>query len=396
MIWLNGGPGFSSLFGFFAENGPFRIDREAMKAGKSNFIKDNPFSWHNVAGYLVFDQPADTGLSFAANKSSAPETDVEATAQLYNGIKAFLANHPEFQHRKLYIFGESFAGHYIPEVATLILKMNHQLHASSSGGDADFVINLSGIGIGDGWIDPAIQTPNMLAYLFEQSALTLYQMNVATKMLMSCMTAIAAHTSGEEPASVNKICMDYRDYLGKASGRNIFDIRRPQSGYDFNYVGDYLNRDEVRKAIHAVPVAEHKWFPVSTLINKCLSVGEQNSTAKLFHGLLEKMPVILYFGVQDVCCNYPGTVAWLETINWSGKALFSMTKAKQDIRDGRIYQTHRHSGHLTLYTFLNSGHMVPSDQPADVLSMLHNFLYPKEMAVFSPKPVNATTPYRIQ
>ena len=52
MIWLNGGPGCSSLLGLLNENGPFVFEEE------DNLISTNPFSWNREANLLFFEQPA--------------------------------------------------------------------------------------------------------------------------------------------------------------------------------------------------------------------------------------------------------------------------------------------------------------------------------------------------
>jgi carboxypeptidase C (cathepsin A) len=68
VIWLNGGPGSTSMFGLFAENGPLRVSRNGT--GPDDFLVDwqDPAttggSWFDVADVLYIDQPVGTGFSY--------------------------------------------------------------------------------------------------------------------------------------------------------------------------------------------------------------------------------------------------------------------------------------------------------------------------------------------
>ena len=60
-IWLNGGPGCSSLFGFFAENGPIAWQPGTDKPNPSNH-KKNRLAWSRMTNMLWVDQPVGTGF----------------------------------------------------------------------------------------------------------------------------------------------------------------------------------------------------------------------------------------------------------------------------------------------------------------------------------------------
>ncbi len=53
IVWLNGGPGCSSLLGAFYENGPFlfNTDKEGFQAGM------NPYAWNKYANILYLESP---------------------------------------------------------------------------------------------------------------------------------------------------------------------------------------------------------------------------------------------------------------------------------------------------------------------------------------------------
>lgn len=54
MVWLQGGPGGSSLFGLFAEHGPFNVDASLS-------IVPRNYSWAKTHNIIYIDNPVGTG-----------------------------------------------------------------------------------------------------------------------------------------------------------------------------------------------------------------------------------------------------------------------------------------------------------------------------------------------
>ncbi|KAL6552851.1 Serine carboxypeptidase-like 26 [Orobanche hederae] len=109
VLWLNGGPGCSSLaFGAFEEIGPFRINSD----GKT--LNLNPDSWNKLANLLFLESPAGVGFSYSNTSSDLYTVGDTRTAQdAYAFLVGWLERFPQYKHRDFYIAGESYAGHYV-------------------------------------------------------------------------------------------------------------------------------------------------------------------------------------------------------------------------------------------------------------------------------------------
>ncbi|KAF8906194.1 Alpha/Beta hydrolase protein [Gymnopilus junonius] len=129
-IWLNGGPGTSSMLGFFFENGPIQIKGD-YSAGP------NTHSWDKLADYFWIDQPVGVGFSTADPNGYAVDED-----QIGKDFMGFLGNlvkvFPSLATRPLHITGESYAGQYIPYILKAYFDMKNP------------PVNVAKIAIGDG------------------------------------------------------------------------------------------------------------------------------------------------------------------------------------------------------------------------------------------------------
>ena len=56
IVWLNGGPGCTSLLGAFYENGPLTMKGFSNDSNVYD-IEKNPFSWSEAANIVFVEQP---------------------------------------------------------------------------------------------------------------------------------------------------------------------------------------------------------------------------------------------------------------------------------------------------------------------------------------------------
>ncbi|KZT24766.1 alpha/beta-hydrolase [Neolentinus lepideus HHB14362 ss-1] len=175
-IWLNGGPGSSSLIGLLFENGPIHI-------GPDYSAYANNYSWNTLADYVWIDQPVGTGFSTVDEGAWVADEDqmgVDFFGFLENLVKVF----PSLATRPLYITGESYCGTYIPYITKTYFGLQNP------------PVKLAKIAIGDGTIGseevfemvPTVTTietypqligydPEVYQYFKEQEHLCGYDLN---------------------------------------------------------------------------------------------------------------------------------------------------------------------------------------------------------------------------
>ncbi|KAL5116457.1 hypothetical protein ACEQ8H_005693 [Pleosporales sp. CAS-2024a] len=115
-IWLNGGPGCSSLEGFLQENGPI-----SWQYGTAPYAQYNPWNWATLTNMVWVEYPLNTGFSKRGPETRAPTSQEEAAQQFLGFFKNFVDTFG-LQNRKIYITGESYAGRYVPYIAKAMLN----------------------------------------------------------------------------------------------------------------------------------------------------------------------------------------------------------------------------------------------------------------------------------
>ncbi|RMZ86083.1 hypothetical protein DV737_g54, partial [Chaetothyriales sp. CBS 132003] len=122
-IWLNGGPGCSSLEGFFQENGPF-----VWQPGTLAPVQ-NPYSWVNLTNMLWVEQPVGTGFA-QGTPTATSQYDIAAD------FVGFFKNFQELfgiKNFKIYVTGESYAGRYVPYISAAFLDQKDKKHFDLGG-----------------------------------------------------------------------------------------------------------------------------------------------------------------------------------------------------------------------------------------------------------------------
>lgn len=265
------GPGCSSIaYGASEELGPFRIN----KTGSSLYL--NEYTWNRVANILFLESPAGVGFSYTNTSSNLKDTGDKRTAEdaLVFLIK-WMSRFPQYKYRDFYISGESYAGHYVPQLAQRIYDYNKK--------SSHPMINLKGFIVGNAVIDSYYDNIGTVTYWWSHSMIS----DKTYKLIMKVCDFKSVNTSHKCDEALNYAMNhefgdidQYSIYTracnsSKTNIRNTLRLKntliRPRfSGYDpcsENYAEKYYNRPDVQKALHANTTGiKYKWTACSDVL----------------------------------------------------------------------------------------------------------------------------------
>jgi cathepsin A (carboxypeptidase C) len=344
VLWTNGGPGSTSFWGFFTENGPYTVT-------KNGRLHPSPTGWNNTVNYLMFEHPLGVGLSFAPD-SELPANLQQGVDQWYRALVHFLDRHPDIAARPIILAGESYGGTYEPVLAKAILDGNARAGRT--------VVRLGGVAITAGWVDPVVQQSMDTTYAFTHGLISSQDKARLDQVFTQCQAAVAAQTPSS--AASNDVCAQIKSEIQKISGRYLLNIA---AGGDppTDPMKAYLNRSDVRKAIHAKPSGKFTLF--SEAIGKRYTVGEQDSYRGVVQEVLDRgVPVMVVSGLNDATdVNFLGTVAWLNLLQGDRATRFHAAPTTQWKVGGQVLGYLQEGGGLSSVQVLNAGHLTVLDQP---------------------------------
>ena len=101
LLWLNGGPGCSSLLGWAQEHGP-AVFKEMSKEWEIN-----DYSWNKKANVIYLESPAGVGFSYIDSKDDSDwiVNDETSSVQNLEAMVQFFLKFPDFKRNDFYISG---------------------------------------------------------------------------------------------------------------------------------------------------------------------------------------------------------------------------------------------------------------------------------------------------
>ncbi|ETI46887.1 hypothetical protein F441_08770 [Phytophthora nicotianae CJ01A1] len=379
VLWLNGGPGCSSLGGLFTENGPFVV-RDDLS------IKVNRYSWNRKANMVWLESPAGVGFSGDVQGPNYYNDDIVA-AKTREFLSLFFKKFSELKNREFYITGESYAGMYIPYLVDRLVEEPIE------------GVNLKGFAIGNPFTDNIIDGNAYIDYYYSHAMVSLEayeKIKVQCGAHIGCLFDDTPCPSGcealLEEAEVGAGGLDpyfiYGDIclMDNSQAKALRKRAKPSVQISPTHRGDigacadtlthiYLNLPEVQRAIHVTKSTGGKhvlWKGCSDPVGD-LYTSSPSSLPKYHNILGRNLKALIYSGDADSVVNFIGTERWI-----GGQGLKLQITQKWRAWFGPDQQlagyVQKYEG-LTFKTVKGAGHMVPAVRPLHGLNLFECFVY---------------------
>jgi len=412
VLWLNGGPGCSSLAGgFLSELGPY------YPTAEGGGLERNPYAWTQVASIIFLESPAFVGWSYSNRTEDRKVGDKRTAEDALKFLVGFFERFPTFKERPFWIAGESYGGHYVPNLALEVTQHNED------SANAERSINLQGFLVGNAWTDA--DTDNEGAVDFWSSH-AIISSSTSRAFKEACNFShvgplLAAHDDLElaglsvDPGRCRAILeSSAKDFLGI----NIYDVykdvclpgvhrevaqlaraagghpavlgahltdMKERSKYDpcvDNKVELYMNRPDVQRALHGNTTSlPWPWTGCSPIV--------QYSQKDLFSSMLPKyaklltkgLKILIFSGDVDGIVPVTGTRRWIKKLGLDIEKPWTAWHSTTGQVGGRVVvhtpETDRSEFHFA--TVRNAGHMVPYTQGERALVMFSSFIHGKPL-----------------
>ncbi|KAI8935502.1 hypothetical protein NX059_008072 [Plenodomus lindquistii] len=408
-VWINGGPGSSSMIGLFQELGPCGIGPDLKPF-------DNPYSWTNASNMLFIDEPTQVGFSYSIpipgytndgaivqlpnatcpdyaqnygtcgtysspNHTLTANTTESAAPNMWKTLQGFMGAFPQYSRNGFSFTTESYGGHYGPVFNSYFLDQNAK---NITGAHK---INLENVLIGNGWFDSLVQYQayyNYSVYPGNTYDYDPYNDTVKAEWYNNlygpgnCVDRTKhCYATGQNSicAAADDFCYDKVEApFDIYSGRDEYDMRElTPDPFPYGYFEQYLNLPEVQSAIGAYQNFSTSSRTVSNAFGNTGDDDRPSGTIAACQKLLEAgVQVMLYYGDADYNCNWLGGQVVASMINATGYSTAGFTNITTS--DAIVHGQVKQSGLFSFLRIYESGHEVPFYQPLASLEIFERAL----------------------
>ncbi|KAF2730313.1 alpha/beta-hydrolase [Polyplosphaeria fusca] len=437
-IWMNGGPGSSSMLGLLRENGPCYIHSDS----NSTYLSE--WSWNNEVNLLYLEQPVQVGFSYdeLTNVTVSSEEGVEvadfsdqipeqnntfyigtypsqdtnfttvgtenSARALWNFAQVWFQEFPGYKPNdsRVSIATESYGGRYGPAFAAYFQEQNQRIsNGTWNETGQTHILHLDTLLIINGCIDRYVQWPGYLKMLynntygiqainesrFESVTNNLYREGGCLDQIEQCRNLSLAYdpTNQGFNASVNTVCEEAETFCTEEirdpyfdSDLNYYDVSAPgAASFPPPWYEGWLNQPHVQSGL-GVPL---NWTQSNGAVSTAFrSIGDYPRPGwkeDLAYLLEEGIKVTLVYGDRDYACNWYGGELLSLAIPWSHQEDFQAAGyAPLVVNSSYIGGQTRQFGNLSFTRVYQAGHEVPAYQPETAYKIFMRSLFNNDVA----------------
>ncbi|KAI0518326.1 carboxypeptidase S1 [Xylaria bambusicola] len=440
-IWLNGGPGSSSLLGLFAENGPCYVNPD------SNSTRLSEWSWNNEVNMLYIEQPVQVGFSYdtlrnytynlvtgsstpldeldtipeqnttlllgtfpSDNRNSTAQGSRNAAIAMWHFAQTWFQEFPAYHPNdtRISLATESYGGRYGPAFFSFFEEQNMKIENGTwNGTDGEnYVLNLDTLILINSCIDRQVMYPHypQMAYnnTYGIQAVneTIYLSMIdawereggCRDQIAECITVAEAYDPDNIGinATVNDICMAAETFCSNEvrgpylqySNNNYYDLATQDPDpfpAEFHYL--YLNQPHVQAALGVPLNYTGSSGAVSSAFRGIGDYVRPGWVGDLAYLLENGIKVHLMYGDRDYACHWIGGEAVSLAINYTGTEQFHAAGYTDIVvNDTYVGGQVRQYGNLSFSRVYEAGHEIPSYQPETAYKMFQRALFNKDIA----------------
>ena len=355
LVWLQGGPGSSSLFGLFAEQGPILVDKQQN-------LHPRNITWNSKYHMLFIDQPVGTGYSFTKSEQGYVRNEDEVGRDLYSMLTQFMQIYTEYSACPFYVTGESYGGKYVPAIV-------YKIHVENA--QAKVKINLKGMAIGDGLIDPYNQWDYGSA-MYQFGLIDEEELESANLLTELARDAIARKDYLIAYALFSELTGSF--YTKNTGLDDIYNYKLTRSPEEFDYYVPWVTASAHRRQIHVGNLAYNGGAAVQANLADDVMQSIVGKVATIANN---DYKILIYNGLLDVIIASSLTMDWINKLDWQyaeelRTAERTVWKVHPNDTEVAGYLKHAHSFYVAWVR--NAGHMVPSDQPRAAFDLIDRFV----------------------
>lgn len=363
LLWLQGGPGLSSLLGQFLEIGPLGMNDQGHL-----FMRNS--SLNTRVNVIYLDQPVGAGFSYTKGLLGYANNLDDVAEGVLEFLNQFLKMFPEYKNREFYVGGESYG-------ARFTVAVSHALHTRK---EKRLPLRLNGAILGAGFLGNILEVADSADFLYETSMVTKQERDLLEEEFQDMRRKAKWHigklsalldlvrtifTAETKPTLFQKL-------TGYNNHASALYTEKPVNMIKYE---EYVQTDAFKRAVH---LGQDVGFQeAEDRVTRQLAKDYLTDISDKIEDLLESYHVLFYTGQMDTLFPSTNLQEYFRSLAWSGAKEF---RKKQPKRWRAYNHSHSVSGFITTVgkmkegVLLGAGHYAAVDRPEEANRLMMMFI----------------------